>query len=150
MIEATTTMTAPQPPLQLSNPNNHAHNLQANANHPVRERELGMGVQNTERTHHLSVVKPMTEEEKIAQEEKDRSKTDPNADFGKMLSELDTYVQKFRRELQFLKDQDNGQLIIKVVNKDTNEVIRQIPSEEIIELHKRLEEAAGIIIKVKA
>ncbi len=148
MIEAATAMTAPQPPLQLLNTHNYAHQQNSSS---ARERELGIGVQNNERVNNLSVVKPMTEEEKIAKDEKERSKQDPNAaDFGKMLSELDTYVQKFRRELQFLKDQDNGQLVIKVVNKDTNEVIRQIPSEEIIELHKRLEEAAGIIIKVKA
>ncbi|QEP42760.1 flagellar protein FlaG [Ectothiorhodospiraceae bacterium BW-2] len=85
-----------------------------------------------------------------AEQKQDEKGDRTQDDLSSILSELDSYVQKVRSELQFLRDNDNGSMVIKVVNSETNEVIRQIPSEEIQQLHKRLDEAAGIIIRAKA
>ena len=38
-----------------------------------------------------------------------------------------------------------GDTIIKVVDRETDEVIRQIPSEEVVRLRQRLEEVAGVL-----
>lgn len=41
---------------------------------------------------------------------------------------------------------ENQQLVVKVVNSKTNEVIRQIPQEELMELTKHLNELQGNIV----
>lgn len=43
-------------------------------------------------------------------------------------------------------DRDTGIQVIKVVDTKTDEVIRQIPSEEIIELAKTLDKLHGLLI----
>lgn len=51
-----------------------------------------------------------------------------------------------QRSLSFMFDEASGRSIIKVVEKNTNEVIRQIPSEELLKVAqdiKRLQEEMG-------
>ena len=44
------------------------------------------------------------------------------------------------------ENNDSDQLIVKVVDRDTDEVIRQIPPEELLELTKHLKEVSGNIV----
>jgi flagellar protein FlaG len=41
---------------------------------------------------------------------------------------------------------ESDQLIVKVVDRETNEVIRQIPPEELLELTKHLNEISGSLV----
>jgi flagellar protein FlaG len=63
---------------------------------------------------------------------------------------LNQLVHELHRELRFSVDHDSGETVIKVVDQETDEVVRQIPSEEVVALRKRLEEAAGVIFKDSA
>ena len=45
-------------------------------------------------------------------------------------------MQTIRRELQFTVDEDSGLTVVKVFNKETDELIRQIPSEDFLKLAK--------------
>jgi len=63
---------------------------------------------------------------------------------------LNDLVHELHRELRFSVDQDSGETVIKVVDRETEEVVRQIPSEEVVALRKRLEEAAGVIFQDSA
>jgi len=66
------------------------------------------------------------------------------------VSELNSMVRELHRELRFSIDQDSGDTVVKVVDRQTEEVVRQIPSEELMHLRKRLEEAAGVIFQDSA
>lgn len=63
---------------------------------------------------------------------------------------LNDLVHELHRELRFSVDEDSGDTVIKVVDRETDEVVRQIPSEEVVALRKRLEEAAGVIFQDSA
>ena len=67
-----------------------------------------------------------------------------------VVSDLNKLARELHRELQFSVDNDSGDTIIKVVDRETQEVLRQIPSEEIMQLRKRLEETAGLIFHSSA
>jgi len=67
-----------------------------------------------------------------------------------MVSELNNLVRELHRELQFSVDDKSGETIIKVVDRETDEVVRQIPSEEVVRLRQRLQEAAGTIFQDSA
>jgi len=64
--------------------------------------------------------------------------------------DLNNLVRDLQRELQFSVDEDSGSTIIKVVDRETDEVVRQIPSEELMNLRKRLEEVAGVFFEDSA
>jgi flagellar protein FlaG len=80
---------------------------------------------------------------------------DPVAPAGKarpgaldeVVSGLNKMVQNLHRNLQFSVDDESGETIIKVVDSDTNEVVRQIPSEEVVKLRQRMKEAAGVLFQ---
>ncbi len=48
------------------------------------------------------------------------------------VSELNTQIQAVQRDLSFTMDEASGKTVIKVLDSDSGEVIRQIPSEEMI------------------
>ena len=57
------------------------------------------------------------------------------------ISQLNNALQNIQRNLEFSIDKDVGMIIISVKDKKTDEVIRQIPSEEFLELAKNLQAA---------
>ena len=59
---------------------------------------------------------------------------------GNAVSQLNTYVQSINRNLEFNIDTDSGQIVVKVVDSETDEVIRQIPNEEALYIAKQLDE----------
>jgi flagellar protein FlaG len=66
------------------------------------------------------------------------------------VEELNQMVQSVRRNLQFSIDKESGRTVIKVIDSDSEEVIRQIPPEEVLALARRLVdmvEEPGVIIQ---
>lgn len=59
-------------------------------------------------------------------------------------------VQVLRSNLQFSVDEATGIDVVKFIDVKTKEVIRQIPSEEMLALARRLDEIKGLLIKDKA
>jgi flagellar protein FlaG len=66
------------------------------------------------------------------------------------VNDLNDLVQKMHREVRFSVDDDSGEMIVKVIDRETEKVVRQIPSEEVMRLRQRLEEAAGAIFRDSA
>ena len=67
-----------------------------------------------------------------------------------VVSDLNNLVRELHRELRFSVDEESGETVIKVVDRETEEIVRQIPSEEVVQMRKRLEEAAGFIFQDSA
>ena len=59
-------------------------------------------------------------------------------------------VATFASELNFSIDEDLGVPIVKVIDKHTDKVIRQIPTEEVLELSKNLDKLVGVLYQSKA
>lgn len=68
----------------------------------------------------------------------------------KAVENLRQAVQSSSANLQFSVDGDTGKTIIRVVDGDTKEVIRQLPSEEVLQLAKSLDKLSGLLLKQKA
>jgi len=54
-----------------------------------------------------------------------------------------TALQAVNRSLQFQVDDSTKEMVIKVVDKDTGKVVRQIPSDEALAYIKQLQELEG-------
>lgn len=56
------------------------------------------------------------------------------------VSKLNDFVQTVQRDLQFEVDNDLGKTIVRVVDQETQEVIRQIPDEVALRLAENLQQ----------
>jgi len=55
---------------------------------------------------------------------------------------IQDYLQHSRSDLQFTVDKASKRMVFKIVNAATQEVIRQVPSEEVLTMAKKLAELA--------
>ncbi len=62
-------------------------------------------------------------------------------------SDESIYLKRLNTELRFEADSQLKEVLVKIVDPETNEVIRQIPSEEMISIRKRMEELMRILGK---
>lgn len=71
-----------------------------------------------------------------------------------VVEQLNKHAQTVNRDLLFSVDDDSGKTVIKVVNADTAELVRQIPSEEVLRLsetiRESLESSTGVIVQTTA
>jgi flagellar protein FlaG len=56
------------------------------------------------------------------------------------VSQINDYVQNIQRSLQFSVDEQSGRNIVTVIDKSTEEVIRQIPIEEVLVMARTIAE----------
>ena len=54
------------------------------------------------------------------------------------------------QNLLFSIDDDTGRTIVKIVDSQTDEVIRQMPSEEVLAISKAIDKLKGVLIQQKA
>jgi flagellar protein FlaG len=56
------------------------------------------------------------------------------------VSQLNDYAQNVQRDLQFEVDSERGEIIVRVVDQQTQKVIRQIPDELALRLAENLQQ----------
>ena len=66
------------------------------------------------------------------------------------VDEINKSMQASSRGLQFSIDKDIQQTVVKVVDQQTKEVIRQIPSEEAIVIAKSIDQYVGNLVNKTA
>lgn len=66
------------------------------------------------------------------------------------VSSIQTFVQNIKRDLNFDLDESSGQVVVRVTDASSGEVIRQIPSTEALKLAENLEEARSLLFQAKA
>jgi len=61
-------------------------------------------------------------------------------DLAQATQDISQYIQTVSRSLQISVDKDLGSTVITVLNADTDEVVRQIPREEVLQIARFLAE----------
>ncbi len=68
-----------------------------------------------------------------------------------VVSKMSDHVQSIRRELSFSVEQETGELVIRVYDAETSELIRQIPNAEALDLSENFEKLPpGLLLKAQA
>ena len=71
-----------------------------------------------------------------------------------VVEKLNDHVQNIQRDLHFSVDDDSGRTVIRVVNTETEEVVRQIPSEEVLRIssniQQQLDDLKGLLFETSA
>ena len=60
------------------------------------------------------------------------------------------FIKPINSAVQFSMDKESGTTVVRVMDISTKEVIRQIPSEEMLAIAKALDQIQGMLIKQKA
>lgn len=66
------------------------------------------------------------------------------------VARLNDFAQNLKRSLNFTVDHESGRTIIKVMDAETKEVIRQIPPEEALVISNNLQDVQGVLLRVEA
>ena len=59
--------------------------------------------------------------------------------------ELEHVSLAFNRRLKFIVDHESNQIIVKVIDNETDKVIKVLPPEELQRLHSRIRETIGFL-----
>ena len=83
----------------------------------------------------------------VPQHSKSEQKAEPEIKISQaMLNEVQQEIQMMRNVgLHFSVHETTGRTIIRVVDKETEELIREVPPEEFLNLAARLDEMIGIL-----
>ena len=66
------------------------------------------------------------------------------------VSTIQEFVQSVRRNVNFTLEDASGRVVVKVTDASSGDIIRQIPSEEALQLAESLEEVRSLLFKAEA
>lgn len=90
-------------------------------------------------------------DEKRLRREEDQAKSRMSrADLQAALNDVQERMDQMGTNLQFAMDKVAEDIVVKVTDKKSGELIRQIPSEDVVKLRKKLEELSGLLFDEKA
>ena len=78
------------------------------------------------------------------------SKEPSREQLNKAVSDLNQSSQMKAQGIEFSIDEDSQRTVVKVVDQETKEVLRQIPTKEALELAKSFDSARGSLISQSA
>lgn len=72
------------------------------------------------------------------------------AQVERAVNEVNAALESRSVGLQFEIDKDTDKVVVKVVDRENGEVIRQIPSEEVLRVAKVMGKASGLLVSQRA
>jgi flagellar protein FlaG len=66
------------------------------------------------------------------------------------VKKLNEYVAPALQTIEFSIDDDTDRIIVKVVDTETQQVLRQIPNEEVLAISKTLDKLRGLVVRQTA
>jgi flagellar protein FlaG len=66
------------------------------------------------------------------------------------LKSINNTIQTLAQNVEFSIDEDSDRAIVKVIDRETKEVIRQMPTKEALEIAKALDRVQGLLIRQQA
>jgi flagellar protein FlaG len=68
-------------------------------------------------------------------------------DIKKDIATINAHMKSMNRSLRFSIDDKSKEVVVKVVDENTGDVLMQIPSEEVLKLRERLDEMSGLLVE---
>ena len=66
------------------------------------------------------------------------------------MEKIQEFIRETSSDIEFSIDEDSVRTVVKVIDRETEEVIRQIPSQEMLDLAQALDKLQGLLIRQKA
>ncbi len=88
-------------------------------------------------------------DQQLAIEKENKRKAISRAKTDKYLKEVLNISSVLNRKLSYSVNKELNQVVVKVIDSETDKVIRVIPSEALLKLHLRMKEVIGLIFDEK-
>lgn len=111
---------------------------------PAVDAALGKNTENVETS--------ATKNNSDVKSDSDLTTTTPPLDeeLNAVVKEVNDFVRPLNNSLHFSIDKETGTTVVKVIDTETQEMIKQIPSEEMLALAKALDQLKGLLVKQQA
>ncbi len=96
--------------------------------------------------HISQKIEAESEEKKTAQAASDVT----SQDVMEFLDSFQDMSKTIQTKLNFTVHEENNEIIIKVIDKESNQLIRQFPSDEMLNLQDRMRDLAGFLFNSNA
>ena len=97
-----------------------------------------------------AVVRNKSQDEVFPEDQRVSNKEAPAEELAGAINQLNGYMEETHRSLRFSIDDDSGRTVVRVIDTENDEVIRQIPSEEMLALIRHFNEVTGNIFDAVA
>ncbi|MDH5551855.1 MAG: flagellar protein FlaG [Nitrosomonas sp.] len=77
-------------------------------------------------------------------------KSTSDEEIQQAVDKIQNFTDKTTKSLKFSVDEDTGKTVVKVLDSQTMEIIRQFPSEEAISIARTLDKMQGLLFSDKA
>jgi len=67
----------------------------------------------------------------------------------KVAQQLQDFVSGMNKSLEFSVHEESGRNVIKVIDKDSGDLVKQYPSEEVLDIVSKLAKATGTLVDYK-
>ena len=71
-------------------------------------------------------------------------------DVKSAVNAINKYLAPNSNDIQFIQDKDSGATLVQIVDTATGTVVRQIPTQQIVDISKDLAKLQGLLVKEKA
>lgn len=68
----------------------------------------------------------------------------------RVIEQIEALARSTQRGIRFAVDEGSGRTVITVINADTNEIVRQIPEEEVLAIARALRAQNGTLVAEQA
>jgi len=68
-----------------------------------------------------------------------------NGEIQRVVDDLMRMSHSLNRRLDFHVNEETNQVIVRIVDSDSGEVIKQVPPDALLRLHARIQEAVGLL-----
>jgi flagellar protein FlaG len=89
------------------------------------------------------------ERAEVATRRAEESASTAKGELQGQVSDVLSRLQMVQRDLDFNIDDSTGKVVVKVIDSESGKLVRQIPSEELLELAERFEEMRSLMQEIK-
>ena len=72
------------------------------------------------------------------------------SDLEKIVAQVQESLKPIESRIQLSVDEDLNRVVVKVVDSDSGELIRQLPPEDVLQVQRFLNEQSGLILEEEA
>jgi len=113
-------------------------------------REMKLKAQTRPVENSAETAQSALDEKRLRQEEAQPGQMMTTAELEEMMGEMQDRLDMMGTNLQFAMDREAESIVVRITDKASGEIIRQIPSEDVVRLRKKLEELTGLLFDGKA
>ena len=87
---------------------------------------------------------------RLSSASEDRNGASEAQDLEETVAQIQNTVDRIDSQVQFSVEEDLNRVVVKVVERDSGELIRQFPPEEVLRVQRFFDEQSGILIEEEA